>query len=46
MDHQIVPGAGREEGMKSDQRFGAEAQKVAWTGVAYRRGMDDGLGNG
>ena len=45
MDHQVVPGTGGEEGMKSDQRLGAEAQKVAWTGVAYCRGANDGFGD-
>ena len=46
MDHQVVPGTGGEQGMKGDQRFGSKAQKVAWTGMAYRRSTDDGLGNG
>ena len=32
--------------MKGNQRFGAEAQKVTWAGIAYRRGTNDGLGNG
>ena len=45
MDHQVVPGTGGEEGMKGDQRLGAEAQKVAWAGMAYRRSADDGPGN-
>ena len=46
MDHQKVPGTGGEQGMKGDQRFGAEAQKVARAGMAYRRSADDGLGDG
>lgn len=46
MDHQVVPSAGGEQSMKGNQRFGAEAQKVAWAGMAYDRSTDDGLGDG
>ena len=45
MDHQVVPGTGGEQGMKCDQGFGSEAQKVAWTRIAYYRGMDNGPGD-
>ena len=45
MDHQVVPGTGGDQGMKGDQRFGSEAQKVAWTRMAYYRGTDDGPGD-
>ena len=45
MDHQVVPGTGGDQGMKGDQRFGSEAQKVAWTRMAYHRGTDDGPGD-
>lgn len=45
MDHQKVPGTGGEQSMKGDQRFGAEAQKVAWAGMTYRRSADDCLGD-
>ena len=45
MDHQVVPDKGGEQGMKGDQRFGAEAQKISRAGMAYHRGMNNGSGD-